>query len=158
MLIRTDPFRDLDRIAQQMAGTMARPSMMPMDAWQDGEEFVVELDLPGVDPDHIDLDVERNVVTVRAERTDRGETSDLLISERPRGIFSRQLVLGDSLDTEKIRAGYDAGVLVLRIPITERSKPRRIEVASGGGAPKSIGSAAGHEDAHDASSEEKAPA
>ncbi len=157
MLIRTDPFRDLDRIAQQMAGTMARPSMMPMDAWQDGEEFVVELDLPGVDPDHIDLDVERNVVTVRAERTDRGETADLLISERPRGIFSRQLVLGDSLDTEKIRAGYDAGVLVLRIPITERSKPRRIEVASGGGAPRSIGSA-GHEDAHDASSEEKAPA
>ena len=158
MLIRTDPFRDLDRIAQQMAGTMARPSMMPMDAWQDGEEFVVELDLPGVDPDHIDLDVERNVVTVRAERSGRDETADLLISERPRGVFSRQLVLGDSLDTEKIRAGYDAGVLVLRIPITERSKPRRIEVASGGGAPRSIASTSAHEAAHEASSEETTPA
>ncbi|MDQ2677522.1 MAG: HSP20 family small heat-shock protein [Actinomycetota bacterium] len=155
MLIRTDPFRDLDRIAQQMTGTLARPSMMPMDAWQDGEEFVVELDLPGVDPDHIDLDVERNVVTVRAERADRSEASDLVISERPRGVFSRQLVLGDSLDTARIRAGYDAGVLVLRIPISERAKPRKIEVASGGEFPKSI-SSSGREDAHDATSEEKA--
>ncbi len=160
MLIRTDPFRDLDRIAQQMRGTLARPSMMPIDAWQDGEEFVVELDLPGVDPESIDLDVERNVVTIRAERTDRAAPSEgeLLIAERPKGVFSRQLVLGDSLDTDKIRAGYDAGVLVLRIPVTERSKPRKIEVASGPGGPRSIASAGGRDGAHDAASEEKTTA
>ena len=148
MLIRTDPFRDLDRLAEQMLGAATRPSMMPMDAWQDGDEYVVELDLPGVDPDHIDLDVERNVVTIRAERPERQQ---LMIGERPHGSFRRQLVLGDALDAGKIRAGYDSGVLVLRIPVHERSKPRRIEVASGGGLPKSIGSAAGHDEVHAAS-------
>ena len=158
MLIRTDPFREFDRIAQQVHGTLSRPSAMPMDAWRDGEEFVVELDLPGVDPDSIDLDVERNVVTIRAERmapTDR----ELMIAERSRGVFSRQLVLGDSLDTDRIRAGYDAGVLVLRIPISERAKPRRIDIASGGGATQSISaSTSDRSGTHEAASEEKLPA
>lgn len=133
-----DPFRDLDRLAQQMfagmggsRGTMARPSVMPMDAWREGHTFVVELDLPGVPADSIDLDVERNVVTVRAERAVRDEDREMLAAERARGVFSRQLVLGDNLDTEHIRASYDAGVLRLEIPVAESAKPRRIEITSG---------------------------
>ena len=136
MLMRTDPFRDsfrdLDRMAQLAlgtAGTLARPSAMPMDAWRDGDTFRVELDLPGVDPSSIDLDVERNVVTVRAERPTRASDADLIAAERPRGVFSRQLVLGDSLDTDRIQASYDSGVLSLSIPVAERAKPRKIEIA-----------------------------
>lgn len=136
MLMRTDPFRDsfrdLDRMAQLAlgtAGTLARPSAMPMDAWRDGDTFRVELDLPGVDPSSIDLDVERNVVTVRAERPTRASDVDLLAAERPRGVFSRQLVLGDSLDTDRIQASYDSGVLSLSIPVAERAKPRKIAIA-----------------------------
>ena len=119
MLMRTDPFRELDRLTQQMLGTqgtMARPSAMPMDAWRDGDTFVVELDLPGVQPDSIDLDVERNVVTVRAERATRNDNVEMLAAERPRGVFSRQLVVGDTLDTDNITASYDAGVLSLQDP------------------------------------------
>jgi HSP20 family protein len=133
MLMRTDPFRELDRLTQQMLGTqgtMARPSAMPMDAWRDGDTFVVELDLPGVRPDSIDLDVERNVVTVRAERATRDDGVEMLAAERPRGVFSRQLVVGDALDTDNITASYDAGVLSLKIPVAERSKPRKITIAS----------------------------
>ena len=106
MLMRTDPFRELDRLTQQMMGgygTLARPSVMPLDAWRDGDTFHVEFDLPGVTPDSIDLDVERNVVTVRAERPARASDAELFAAERPRGVFSRQLVLGDNLDTEHIR-------------------------------------------------------
>ena len=129
MLMRTDPFRELDRLAQQVLGTTARPAAMPMDAWQEGEEFVVALDLPGVSVDSVDIDVERNVLTVRAERNDpTGENTELIAAERPRGVFSRQLILGDALDTEAVKASYDAGVLTLRIPMAERAKPRRIEI------------------------------
>jgi HSP20 family protein len=134
MLMRTDPFRELDRLTQQVFGTQgtaARPSAMPMDAWCDGDTFVVELDLPGVSPDSIDLDVERNVVSVRAERANRNENIEMLAAERPRGVFSRQLVVGDTLDTDNIGASYDAGVLTLRIPVAEKSKPRKITISSG---------------------------
>ena len=136
MLMRTDPFRELDRLTQQMfgtEGTVARPSVMPMDAWRDGDIFHVEFDLPGVDADSIDLDVERNVVTVRAERALRATDAELIAAERPRGVFSRQLVLGDNLDTEKIEAGYEDGVLTLRIPVAEEAKPRKIAVGTKGG-------------------------
>ena len=131
MLMRTDPFRELDRLTQQVfgtPGTLARPSAMPMDAWRDGQEFVVELDLPGVDPASINLDVERNVLTVRAERQALPDR-EFLAAERPRGVFSRQLILGDTLDTEKVQADYDAGVLTLRIPVAEKAKPRKIQIA-----------------------------
>jgi len=134
MLMRTDPFRELDRLTQQVfgtQGTLARPSAMPMDAWRDGDTFVVELDLPGVSPESIDLDVERNVVTVRAERASRDENIEMLAAERPRGVFSRQLVVGDILDTDNITASYDAGVLSLKIPLAEKSKPRKINIGSG---------------------------
>jgi HSP20 family protein len=133
MLMRTDPFRDLDRLSQQLSGTngtLARPSGMPMDAWRDGDTFHVEFDLPGVKPDSIDLDVERNVVTVKAERAPRGSDTELIAAERPRGVLSRQLILGDNLDTEHIAASYDSGVLTLRIPVAEKAKPRKISIAS----------------------------
>ena len=136
MLMRTDPFRELDRLTQQVFGTngtLARPSVMPMDAWREGESFVVEFDLPGVNPDSIDLDVERHVVTVKAERAPRTGEVEMIAAERPRGVFSRQLILGDNLETQHIAASYDAGVLTLRIPVAEQAKPRRIEIASSGG-------------------------
>jgi HSP20 family protein len=134
MLMRTDPFRELDRLTQQVFGTPARPAAMPMDAWREGDEFVVEFDLPGVDPASIDLDVERNVLSVRAERKGKapGE-AEMVAAERPAGTFSRQLILGDTLDTGNVKASYDAGVLSLRIPIAEQAKPRKIEIAAGGG-------------------------
>ena len=135
MLMRTDPFRELDRLTQQVFGangTLARPSVMPMDAWRDGDTFHVEFDLPGINPDSIDLDVERNVVTVKAERPTRASDADLIAAERPRGIFSRQLILGDNLDTEHISASYDAGVLTLQIPVAEQAKPRKISITSKG--------------------------
>jgi HSP20 family protein len=132
MLMRTDPFRELDRLSQQVFGTQARPAVMPMDAWRDGDTFVVELDLPGVNPDSIDLDVERNVLTVKAERPGRDDDTELIAAERPRGVFSRQLILGDTLDTERVAASYDAGVLTLRIPVAEQAKPRKIRISSNG--------------------------
>ena len=132
MLMRTDPFREFDRLAQQLigAGTTSRPAVRPMDAWREGDTFVVEFDLPGIAPDTLEVDVERNVLTVRAERPARNGDWEMLANERPTGLFSRQLVLGDNLDLDKVEAGYDAGVLRLRIPVAERAKPRKIEVST----------------------------
>jgi HSP20 family protein len=131
MLLRTtDPFRDFDRLTAQLLGTTNRPAVMPMDAWREGDQFVIELDLPGVARDSVDLDVERNVLTVRAERVARNGDWEALASERPRGVFSRQLVLGDNLDLERIEATYDDGVLRLVIPVAEKAKPRKIEIGS----------------------------
>jgi HSP20 family protein len=132
MLMRTDPFRDLDRLTQQVFGTAARPAAMPIDAYRRGEEFIVELDLPGVQTDSIDLTVEKNVLTVHAERRrDEAEGVELLVGERPHGTFSRQLFLGDTLDTEAIQADYVDGVLTLRLPVAEKAKPRRVEIKAG---------------------------
>jgi HSP20 family protein len=133
MLIRTaDPFREFDRLTQQMLGTTNRPAVMPMDAWREGEDrFVIEFDLPGVSPESIDLDVERNVLTVRAERVPNNGDWQMLANERVRGSFSRQLVLGDNLDLERIEAGYRDGVLRLVVPVAEKAKPRKIEVQTG---------------------------
>lgn len=131
MLLQHDPFRDLDRLTQQVFGTVARPSGMPLDAWREGDEFVVELDLPGIDPENLDIDVERNVLTINAERLNNiPDAANSVAAERPWGVFRRQLVLGDALDTEKVDADYTAGVLRLRIPIAEQAKPRKINVSS----------------------------
>jgi HSP20 family protein len=142
MLMRTDPFRELDRLTQQvfgnLPGTWSRPTAMPMDAYRAGDEFVVAFDLPGVSPDAIELDVERNVLTVKAERRPVGKDVEMQVSERPLGAFSRQLFLGDTLDTDHIQAQYDAGVLTLRIPIAERAKPRKIAINAGDEAPRQI--------------------
>ena len=128
--MRTDPFRDLDRLTQQVFGTAARPAIMSMDAWRDHDKFVVEFDLPGIDASSIDIDVERNVLTVRADRPAREGIEELVAAERPRGVFSRQLILGDNLDTERISASYHGGVLRLEIPVAEKAKPRKITVTS----------------------------
>ena len=131
MLVRTDPFRQFDRLAEQVFGTVARPAAMPMDAWRNGHQFIVEFDLPGIDPHSIDLDVERNVLTVKAERQpSTGPEVELVASERPRGMFSRQVILGDTLDAERIEASYNAGVLRLTIPVAERAKPRKIAIST----------------------------
>ncbi|MET9887483.1 Hsp20/alpha crystallin family protein [Streptomyces sp. NPDC006430] len=135
MLMRTDPFRELDRITQQLmgtTGTWSKPSVMPMDAYREGHDYVIAFDLPGVAADAIDIDVERNMLTVKAERrpTAKGDSVQMELSERPLGVFSRQIVLADALDTEHIDADYDAGVLTLRIPIAERAKPRKIAINS----------------------------
>jgi HSP20 family protein len=136
MLMRTDPFRELDRLSQQLfgntPGTSSRPTAMPMDAYREGEQFVVQFDLPGVNPDAIEMDVERNVLTVTAERPPvaPGEHVEMQVAERPLGVFSRQLFLGDTLDADHIDAHYDAGVLTLRIPILEKAKPRKIAITS----------------------------
>ena len=130
MLMRTDPFRDLDRWTQQVLGTAARPAVMPMDAWREGDQFIVELDLPGIQGDSLGLDVERNVLTVHAERPGLDPDREMVSAERPRGVFSRQLFLGDTLDADQIQASYHDGVLRLTIPVAERAKPRRIKIAS----------------------------
>src|SRR5690349_21546990 len=130
MLMRTDPFRELDRLTQQVLGTAARPAVMPMDAWRDGEQFIVEFDLPGVQANSLDLDVERNVLTVRAQRAEVDQDREMVTAERPRGVFSRQLFLGENLDADRIEASYHDGVLRLTIPVAEKAKPRRIKIAS----------------------------
>lgn len=130
MLMRTDPFRDLDRLTQQALGTRSRPAAMPIDAFRHGDAFVVQFDLPGVDGRSIELTVEKNVLTVHAERK-RSETDgvELIVAERPHGTFSRQLFLGETLDTENIDASYADGVLTLRLSIAERAKPRRVPIS-----------------------------
>ncbi|MFE3255808.1 Hsp20/alpha crystallin family protein [Nocardia sp. NPDC059229] len=138
MLMRTDPFRDLDRLTQQVFGTSARPAVMPMDAWREGDDFYVELDLPGIDPQSLDLDIERNVVTVRASRPQLDPDRSMLAAERTRGVFSRQLFLGENLDTDAIRADYRDGVLRLVIPVAEKAKPRKIEITHHNGEHQAI--------------------
>jgi HSP20 family protein len=132
MLMRTDPFRDLDRLTEAMFGTTGRPAVMPMDAYRDDNTFVVHLDLPGIDADSIDLMVEQNVLTVHAERKPPvGDGAERVVAERSYGVFSRQLFLGDTLDTERMSADYDAGVLTLTIPIAEKAKPRKVQISGG---------------------------
>lgn len=145
MLMRSDPFRDLDRFAQQVLGTAARPAVMPMDAWREGDAFFVEFDLPGIDQESLELDIERNVVTVRAERPAVDPNREMLAAERPRGVFSRQLVLGENLDTDRIEASYQEGVLRLHIPVAEKAKPRKITIGRGDGQTAINGNAAKRE-------------
>ena len=134
MLMRTDPFRDLDRLAQQVFGTPTRPAAMPFDAYRKGDEFVIHFDLPGVDASSIDLTVERNVLTVHAERRrPEAEGIEMVVGERPHGTFSRQLFLGETLDTDALAADYADGVLTLRVPIAEKAKPRRVQINAASG-------------------------
>ncbi len=131
MLMRTDPFRELDRLTQQVLGTAARPAAMPMDAYRQGDNFYICLDLPGVSADSISLTVEQNVLTVRAERSQvQADGAQMIVAERPYGTFSRQVFLGENLDPDKVSADYAAGVLTLTIPVHENAKPRNIQVTS----------------------------
>lgn len=131
MIIRTDPFRELDRLTQQVLGTAARPVTMPMDAYRRDDSFYVRFDLPGVRIESIELTVEHNVLTVRAERRPaKADGVEMIVDERPSGTFSRQVFLGEALDTERIAADYTAGVLTLSIPLRESAKPHTIHVTS----------------------------
>ena len=127
MLMRFDPFRELDRLNEQLFDAR-RARLMPMDAYRVGDEFRVDFDLPGVDPASIELTVEKNVLTVKAERHWSADSVETVVCERPQGTFTRDLFLGESLDTEHIEASYENGVLWLRIPVLESAKARRIEV------------------------------
>jgi HSP20 family protein len=139
MLMRTDPFRDIDRVFEQLTGTAGRPAVMHVDAERDGDWFNVYFDQPGVDPDSIELTVERNVLQVKAQRQRTTKDGvETVISERPMGVFSRQLFLADTLDTDKLEASYDNGVLELRIPVSEKAKPRKISIGSGNSGRKQI--------------------
>ena len=137
MVMRFDPFRELDRLSQEAWGSaQRRNSGMPMDAYRQGDRFLIHFDLPGVDPSSIDLTVEKNVLTVRAERqfnwgSGNGDV-EVLVAERQQGSYSRQLFLGETLDPDGISASYEQGVLTVTIPVAERAKPRRVEVAGSG--------------------------
>lgn len=129
--MRTDPFRELDRLTQQVLGTASRPAAMPMDAYRKGETFYVQLDLPGIEPDSIDLTVEQNVLTIHAERRPLApEGVEMIVAERPVGTFTRQVFLGETLDAEHVAADYTAGVLTLSIPVHEAAKPRKVTITS----------------------------
>jgi HSP20 family protein len=130
MLMRFDPFREVDRFADQVDQFFRRStSAVPMDAVRHGSQVFVSFDLPGVDPDSIDLSVERDVLTVSATRKfERGEGDEVLASERPQGTFSRRVLLGESLDTSRTEASYDHGVLTVTIPVAEQAQPRKIAV------------------------------
>ena len=131
MVMRSDPFREFDRLSQQVFGTRARPAAMPMDAYRKGDTFYIELDLPGIALDSIELTVDQNVLTIRAERTPTGgDDLELLVAERPAGSFSRQVFLAEVLDTDHLEASYDAGVLRVAIPVREAAKPRRVTISS----------------------------
>lgn len=142
MLMRFDPFRELDRLAQQpwRAGDgPTQPSVMPIDAYRRGDRFLVHFDLPGVDPSSVDLTIEKNVLQVQAERSwSREDGDEVVVSERPQGTFTRQLFLGEGLDSERIGASYDQGVLTVTIPVAEQAKPRKVEINTGGGSPTTI--------------------
>ncbi len=142
MLMRTDPFRELDQWTRQLCGQQGpwnRATVMPIDAYRDGEQFIVQVDLPGLDPGSIDVGVERNVLTVKAQRKPTiGEGVEVQVAERPSGVCARQLFLGEALDTEHIEASYDAGVLTLRIPVDGHTRPRKIEISAGNGTNKQI--------------------
>lgn len=134
MLMRIDPFREFDRLAEQLFGangSFTRLAAMPMDAYRAGDEYVVTFDLPGMDPESIDLNVEKNVLTVKASRPRPADDVEYQVAERPYGQFQRKLFLGEALDADKIEAGYEAGVLTVRIPVAEHAKPRRIAIGTG---------------------------
>ncbi len=134
MLLRFDPFRDMDRVLEQALGQQSRRPSFPMDAYRRGEQFFVHFDLPGVDPSSIDLEVERNVLTVSAERFWEPEDGDdLIANERLQGSFRRQLLLGETLDSEQMSASYENGVLTLVIPVAKQAKARKVQVQTTGG-------------------------
>jgi len=140
-----DPFREMDRMTRELMGRGLQggpgqePRWMPMDLYREGDHFVANMDLPGVDPGSIDIDVEGNTLTIRAQRTVRGEDAQWLTQERPSGSFMRQMTLGEGIDTEHIDAHYEHGVLSLTIPVASQAKPRKIQIQAGGGAPQQIG-------------------
>lgn len=133
MAVFFDPFRELDRVAANLLDTTQGPRLMPIDLYRDGDHYILNADLPGIDPGSVDLDVDGQLLTIRAERTSRGQEGvKWLAQERPSGSFLRQFTLGEGIDGEKISANYDNGVLSVMIPVTERARPRKVAITSSG--------------------------
>ena len=131
-----DPFRDLDRFASNLFDARRGPRRMPMDLYRDGDHYVLTADLPGIDPGSVDIDVDGQLLTIRAERTlAAGDGVKWITREREAASFLRQLNLGQGIDTERIAANYNNGVLSVTIPVSEKAKPRKIEVATDGSSP-----------------------
>jgi HSP20 family protein len=131
MLVRFDQFRDYDRLADQFDQVWRRPSTVAMDAYRHGNEVTINFDLPGMDPDAIDLTVERDVLTISADREwDRNEDDEVFAAERPHGTYTRRVLLGDSLDSSNLHASYDRGVLTVTLPVSEQAQPRKIAIGS----------------------------
>ena len=133
-VLRFDPFRDFDRLTEQLlgapSGSARVPRFMPMDLYRSGDHYVLHADLPGVDPGSIDVNVENGTLTLKAQRSERtGDGVQWIASERATGAFMRQLALGEGIDAEKISATYANGVLTVSLPIAERAKPRQISVS-----------------------------
>jgi HSP20 family protein len=145
-VLRFDPFQEFDRLTRQMLGTGRGPRSMPMEAYRRGDQFFVHLDLPGVNPDDVQLTVERNVVAVRAERRSLWQEGDeVLVDETPQGTFGRQLFLGDNLDAGRLEASFDQGILTLTIPVAEQAKPRRIEIGVRSQGPQPVEASGGEQ-------------
>jgi HSP20 family protein len=138
MLTRFDPFRDFERLTRSAAGSRGT-GWISMDAYRQGDQVVVNLDLPGVEPESVDVTVEKDTLTIKAERRwDVAEGDRVLVSERPQGTFTRRLLLGETLDGERTGARFHNGVLTLTVPVAEQAKPRKVEITSGNG-PEAVG-------------------
>jgi HSP20 family protein len=139
-VMRFDPFRDFDRLTEQLLSGSRGMRAIPMEAYRRGDQFFVHLDMPGVNPEDVEITLERNVVAIRAERrSPRQEGDEVLIDERPQGSFTRQLFLGENLDADHLNASYDKGVLTLAIPVSEQAKPRRVEISAQAEQPQAVG-------------------
>ena len=139
-VMRFDPFRDFDRLTEQLFGGARGMPTMSMEAYRRGDQLFIHLDLPAVNPDDVDLTLERNVISIRAERrSPRQEGDQVLIDERPQGSFTRQLYLGDNLAVDQLNASYDMGVLTLMIPVAEQTKPRRVQIIAQPSHPQPVG-------------------
>ncbi|GAB3520090.1 Hsp20/alpha crystallin family protein [Arthrobacter monumenti] len=132
MAMKFDPFRELDRVAEALLDNHQGPRLMPMDLYRDGDRYILNADLPGIDPGSVDIDVDGQLLTIRAERTARTEEGvKWLTRERQNGSYMRQLNLGQGIDTGSISAHYENGILNVIIPVSERAKPRKIEISTG---------------------------
>ncbi|MBZ4486956.1 Hsp20/alpha crystallin family protein [Microbacterium sp. cx-55] len=131
MAMTFDPFSELDRLAAGLLQSRPGPRTMPVDLYRDADRYVVTADLPGIDPGSVDVDVDGQLLTIRAQRTaGSADGAKWLVQERPAGTYLRQFSIGEGVDTAGISASYDNGVLSVVIPVSERAKPRKIEVQS----------------------------
>jgi len=139
-ILRFDPFRDpiaqVDRLTHELLSGTRTPASLPMDVWRSGDNYLVALDLPGMNESTLDVTVERGTLSIRAERQQAfGEDAAVVVAERPQGSFTRQLMLGDGLDANAIEADYRNGVLLLRIPVAQSAQPRRVQIRREAGTP-----------------------
>jgi len=134
-----DVLSQFDRLASSVFDTARAPRLMPVDLFREGDQYVLSADLPGIDPSTVDLDVDGQLLTIRAERfASANENAKWLVHERPYGAYMRQFTLGDGVDVEGITANYEHGVLSVIVPMAERAKPRKIQVEAKAGGRKEV--------------------